>query len=88
MGCTDSPIPEPLLRNTEVNCLLSNGHDQPYEDNLYLFRAIAIHSFGSVYVELQAIKIFHNFVIASGCDPANFTGVSFDQILIIKDLTN
>ena len=85
MGCTDSPLPEPLLRNPEVNCLLSNGHDEQYNDNLCLFRAIAIHLFGSVDVELQAIKIFHNFVTASGCDPENFTGVSFDQIPIIEE---
>ena len=85
MGCTDSPLPEPLLRNPEINCLLSNGHDEPYNDNLCLFRAIAIHLFGSVDVELQAIKIFHNFVTASGCDPENFTGVSFDQIPIIEE---
>ena len=58
IGCTDSPLPEPLLRNPEVNCLLSNGHDEPYNDNLCLFRAIATHLFGSVAVELQAIKIF------------------------------
>ena len=85
MGCTDSPLPEPLLRNPEVNCLLSNGHDEPYNDNLFFFRAIAIHLFGSVDVELQAIKIFHNFVTASGCDPESFTGVSFDQIPIIEE---
>ena len=85
MGCTDSPLPEPLLRNTEVNCLRSNGHDEPYNDNLCLFRAIAIHLFGSVDVELQAIEIFHNFVTASGCDPDNFRGVSFDQIPIIEE---
>ena len=85
MGCTDSPLPEPLLRNPEVNCLLSNGYDEPYNDNLCLFRAIAIHLFGSVDVELQPIKIFHNFVTASGCDPENFTGVSFDQIPIIEE---
>ena len=24
MGCTNSPLPEPLLRSPEVNCLLSN----------------------------------------------------------------
>ena len=85
MGCTDSPLPEPLLRNPEVNCLLSNGHDEPYNDNLCLFRAIAIHLFGSVDVEVQAKTIFHNFVTASGCDPENFTGVSFDQIPIIEE---
>ena len=86
MGCTDSPLPEPLLWNPEVNCLLSNGHDEPYNDNLCLFRAIALHLFGSVDVELQAIKTFHNFVTTSGCDPDNFTGVSFDQIAIIEEI--
>ena len=85
MGCTDSPLPEPLLRNPEVNCLLSNGHDEPYNDNLCLFREIAIQLFGSVDVELQAIKNFQNFVTASGCDPETFRGVSFDQIPIIEE---
>ena len=28
----------------------------------------------------------HNFVTASGCEPENFTGVSFDQIPIIEEL--
>ena len=86
MGCTDSPLPEPLLRNPEVNCLVSNGHIEPYNDNLCLFRAIAIHLFGSVDVEPNATKIFHSFVTASGCDPESFTGVSFDQIPIIEEL--
>ena len=86
MGCTDSPLPEPLLRNPEVNCLVSNGHNEPYNDNLCLFRAIAIHLFGSVDVEPNATKIFHSFVTASGCDPESFTGVSFDQIPIIEEL--
>ena len=86
MGCTDSPLPEPLLRNPEVNCLVSNGHNEPYNDNLCLFRAIAIHLFGSVDVEPKATKIFHGFVTASNCDPESFTGVSFDQIPIIEEL--
>ena len=86
MGCTDSPLPEPLLRNPEVNCLVSNGHNEPYSDNMCLFRAIAIHLFGSVDVEPNATKIFHSFVTASGCDPESFTGVSFDQIPIIEEL--
>ena len=86
MGCTDSPLPEPLLRNLEVNCLVSNGHNEPYNDNLCLFRAIAIHLIGSVDVEPNATEIFHSFVTASGCDPESFTGVSFDQIPIIEEL--
>ena len=38
MGCTDTPLPEPLLRNPEVICLVSNGHDEPYNDNLCLLQ--------------------------------------------------
>ena len=86
MCCTDSPLLEQLLRNPEVNYLLSNGHDESYNDNLCFFRATAIHLFGSVDVELKAIKIFHNFVTEVGCHPKNFTGVSFDQILMIEEL--
>ena len=85
-GCTNSPLPEPLLRNPEVNCLVSNGDNEPYNDNLCLFRAIAIHLFGSVDVELHATEIFHNFFTASGCDPESSTGVSFDQVPIIEEL--
>ena len=84
MGCTDSPLPEPLLRNPEVNCLVSTAHNEPYNDNLCLFRAIGIHLFGSVDVEPNATKIFHSFVTESGCEPESFTGVSFDQIPIIE----
>ena len=51
-----------------------------------MFRTIAIHLFGSVDVELKAIKIFHNLVAASGCCPDNFTGVSFDRIPIFEEL--
>ena len=86
MGCTDTPLPEPLLRNPEVNCLVSNGHDEPYIDNLFLFRAIALHLFGSIDFEPNATRIFHNFVTVSRCDPEHFAGVSFDQIPIIEEL--
>ena len=51
-----------------------------------LFRAIAIHLFGSVDVELPAVIIFHNFVTAGGCDPEHFAGASFDQVPIIEEL--
>ena len=86
MGCTDTPLPEPLLRKPEVNRLVSNGHDEPYNDNLCLFCAIAVHLFGSEDVELHTTKIFQKFATASGYDPENFTGVSFDQIPKIEEL--
>ena len=30
MGCKDSVLPEPLLRHTQVKCLLSNKDQEPY----------------------------------------------------------
>ena len=56
-GCLDSVRLELLLRNPEVNCLLLNEHDVPYNDNLCLFRAISIHLFGSVDVEPHAMQL-------------------------------
>ena len=43
MGCKDTVLPEPLLRNRNVNCLTYEKSTlQPYNDNLYLFRALAL----------------------------------------------
>ena len=40
MGCKDTILPEPLLRNRNVNCLTSEKNTrQPYNDDLCLFRA-------------------------------------------------
>ena len=87
MGCTDSPLPEPVLGTLRlIVSFFSNGHDEPYNDYLWLLSAIAIHLFRSVDVETNATKIFHHFVTASGCDPENFAGVSLDQIPLIEKI--
>ena len=86
MDSLDSVLPEPLLRNPEVNCLLSNGQDVPYNDNLCLFRESSIHLFGSVDVEPHAMQLFDIFISDTDCDPENFMGVSLDQFPIIENL--
>ena len=40
MGCPDSVLPEPLLRHTQLNCLLSNKDKEPYKDHMCLFPCI------------------------------------------------
>ena len=46
MGCKDTVLPEPLLKNCNVNCLnFERNSSQPYNDNLCLFRAVALHFF-------------------------------------------
>ena len=48
MGCKDSVLPQPLLKNQNVNCLtFEKNTRKPYKDNLCLFRAVALHLFGS-----------------------------------------
>ena len=87
MGCPDSVIPEPLLRNNHVNCLISNQDTkQPYNDNLCLFRALAVHLHGTTILETSTSKIFNDFLEKSGCDPKQFRGVSMDNLPVVEDV--
>ena len=59
MGCPDSVIPEPLLRNNHVNCLISDAlTQQPYNDTLSMFRALAVHLHGTTNHERFTSLIF------------------------------
>ena len=52
MGCKDTVLPEPLMRNCNVNRLTSERNTlQPYNDNLCLFRALALHLHGNKKLE-------------------------------------
>ena len=52
MGCKDTVLPEPLLRNGNVNCLTYEKNTlQPYNDNFCLFRALALHLHGNKKLE-------------------------------------
>ena len=44
MGCKDTVLPEPFLKTHNVYCLtFERNTRQPYNDNLCLFRALALH---------------------------------------------
>ena len=45
-GCPESVLPEPLLKNHSVNCLLSNKEKEPKKAYLSLFRALAMYMKG------------------------------------------
>ena len=64
MGCPDSVLPEPLLRHTQVYCLLSDKDKQPYKDHLCLFRALTTLTFTILILELarQSIGKFEKTV--------------------------
>ena len=78
MGCPDSVITEPLLRNNKVNCSISDSRRQPYNDNLCLFRALVDHLHGTSNLETSAAKIFNDLLEKSGFDPKHFCGGSTD----------
>ena len=63
MGCKNAVLPERLLRNGTINCLTYEENTrQPYNDNLCLFRAIALHLHGSQRLEEKTSKLFNSFI--------------------------
>ena len=52
MGCKDTVLPEPLSENHKGNCLTFERNTlQPNNDNLCLFRALALHLHGKKKLE-------------------------------------
>ena len=87
LGCPGSVIPEPLLRSHQVNCLISDAHTlQPYNDNLCLFRALAVHLHGTTNLETSTSAIFNAFIKKLGCDPKQYCGISMDNLPIVEDV--
>ena len=66
MGCKETVLPEPLLKNHFVNCFtFERNTRQPYNDNLCLLRAIALWLHGSEELEEENSKCFNLFLIYS-----------------------
>ena len=85
MGCIDAVLPELLLRRPDVNFLVSNGYGETYKDFLCLFRAIAVHLYGSSELETIATNLFGAFLHESGHDAINFRGVSIDHLVFVEN---
>ena len=85
MGCIDAVLPEQLLRRPDVNCLVSNGYGETYKDYFCLFRAIAVHLYGSSELETNAKNLFSAFLHESGQDAINFRGVSIDHLVFVEN---
>ena len=87
-GCKDEVLPEPLLRNGTINCLTYEENTrQPYNDNLCLFRAPALHMHGNQRLEEQTSKFFNSFMHKTdGLNPNQFQGVHMNDIPTFEDL--
>ena len=86
MGCLDVFIPEQLLRRSDVNCLATNGYGETYKDYLCLFRAVAVHMYGSAELERNAAKFLGDFLLESGHDVIKLRGVSMDHIVFVENV--
>ena len=88
MGCKDTLLLEPPLRKCSVNCLtFERNTSQPYNDNLCLFRAVALHLFGNERLEEETAKIFKLILNNWGeGDPSKFQGVHMTDISKVEEL--
>ena len=88
MGCKHTVLPEPLLKNHNVNCLtFEKNTRQPYDANLCLFRTLALHLYGNEKLEEETSKTFNFFLNNCGKgDPSKFQGVHLNDIPKVEDL--
>ena len=63
IGSKDAVLPEPLLKNHTINCLtFEENTRQPYNDNLCLFRALALQLHGNQRLEEETSEFFNLFI--------------------------
>ena len=88
MGCKKAVLLEPLLRNGTINCLTYDENTrQPFNENLCLFRALALHLHGTQRLEEETSKLFNLFINkVDGLSPIQFQGVNMNDIPTVEDL--
>ena len=82
MGCKDSVLPEPLLKNQMVNCLFyEQNTKKPCKENRCLVRALALHLHGNERLEEETSKFVKLFLNNCGeADASKFQGVHMTDI--------
>ena len=84
--CPDSVLPEPLLRHTQVNCLLSDQDKQPYKDHLCLFRALTMYLHGHSNLDAHTSQFFTEFISKSGYNPNTLRGVAINDLPLVEGI--
>ena len=86
MGCKNAVLTETLLKNHTIKCLtFEENTRQPYNDNLCLFRALALHLNGTQRLEEETSKLF-NFSSIKWMDwaPINSNESTWTMFLLLK----
>ena len=88
MRCKNAILPESLLIKGTINCLTYEENTrQPYNDNLCLFRALALHLHGTQRQEEETSKLFNLFINKmDGLSTNQFHGVHMNDIPTVEDL--
>ena len=88
MGCKDTVLPDPLLKTHNVNCpTFEKNTRQTHNDNLCLFRALALHLHANEKLEEETSKIFNFFLNNSvEKDPSKFQGVHMTDISKVQEM--
>ena len=88
LGCKNAVLPEPPLKNHTINCLtIQENTRQSYNDNLCLFRALALHMHGNQRLEEETSKLFNLFINKmDGLSPNQFQALYLNDILFVEDL--
>ena len=88
MGCKNAVLPEPLLRNGRINCIMFDEKTrQPYNDNLCIFRALGLQKHGNQRLEDETTKIFNLFINKmDGLSPKQFQVVHMNDMPFLEDL--
>ena len=88
MGCKNAVLPEPLLKNCTITCFkFAESTRQPYNNNLCLFRAFALHLHEIQRLEEVTSKLFILFINEmDGLSPDQFHGVHMNDIPFVADL--
>ena len=88
MGCKDAVLSEPLLESRTVNCLMFEENMRKlFNDNLCLFRALALHMQSTQRLEEETSKLFNLLINEMDRLSADqFHGVHMNDILFVEDL--
>ena len=87
-GCKNAVLPEPLLKKHTINCLTFEENTiQPYNNNLCLFRALALHMQGNQRLEEEISNLFKLFIIKlDSLSRDQFQGVHMNDNPTVEDL--
>ena len=88
MGWKGTALPDPSLKKHCVKCLtIEENNWKPYNDNLCLFRALALHLHENERLEEETSKVITILPDKSaGTDRANFWGVCMEAIAAVEDI--